>query len=147
MPSQGSKSPLLPPSKHHTFLRKSTGESTLLKTTRASVPVEVRTSQSTNSLSLRNNEFLNDESNLPDGNSGEFINHPEDEDDIFDDDKTPEEKGAADLRASKRRKYDPNPSIGENNSSFLSGAGSSVTSSPSLERAIKKKKVQLDSPD
>ena len=111
------------------------------------MPVEVRTSQSTNSLSLRNNEFLNDESNLPDGNSGEFINHPEDEDDIFDDDKTPEEKGAADLRASKRRKYDPNPSIGENNSSFLSGAGSSVTSSPSLERAIKKKKVQLDSPD
>ena len=147
MSSQGSTSPLVPPSKPHTFLPKSTGESPFLKTTRASVPVEVRTSQSTNSLSLRNNEFLNDESNLPDGNSGEFINHPEDEDDIFDDDKTPEEKGAADLRASKRRKYDPNPSIGENNSSFLSGAGSSVTSSPSLERAIKKKKVQLDSPD
>ena len=45
------------------------------------------------------------------------------------------------------RGYDPNSSIDENNSSFLSGVGSSVSSTPSLERAIKKKKVQSDSPD
>ena len=138
---QGSKSPLAPHSNPHKFLRKSTGESSLLKTTRAVVPVEVRTSQSTNSLSPRSNEFLNDESDLPGEDSREFVNHPEDEDDIFDDDKI------ADLRASKRRGYDRNSSIDENNSSFLSGVGSSVSSTPSLERAIKKKKVQLDSPD
>ena len=46
MPSQGSKRPLAPPFEPHTFLRKSTGESPLPKTTRAFVPVEVRTSQS-----------------------------------------------------------------------------------------------------
>ena len=43
--------------------------------------------------------------------------------------------------------YNPNLSIDENNSSFLSRVGSSVSSTPSLERAIKKKKVQSDSPD
>ena len=121
MPSQSSKSPLVPPSKPHTFLRKSTDESPS-KTTSTSVPVEVRTSQSTNSLSLRSKEFHIDESDLPCEDSREFVNHPEDEDEIFDDDKTPEEKAAADLCASKRRRYDPNPSIDENNSSFLSGA-------------------------
>ena len=88
MPSQSNKSPLVPPSRPHAFLRKGTGESPLLKTTRAFVPVEVRTSQSTNSLSLRNNEILTDE------NSREFVNPPEHEDDIFDE-KTPEEKAAA----------------------------------------------------
>ena len=56
-------------------------------------------------------------------------------------------KAAAELRASKRRGSDPNSSIDENNSNFLSGAGSSVSSTPSLERSIKKKKVQSDSPD
>ena len=100
------------------------------------MPVEVRTAQSTNSLSLRNNEFHNDESDLLGENSREFVNHPDDE-----------EKAAADFRASKRRRYDPNSSIDENNLSFLTGAGSSVTSTPSLDRAIKKKKVQSDSPD
>ena len=40
------------------------------------------------------------------------------------------------------RGYDPNSSIDENNSSFLSGVGSSVSSTPSLDRA-----VQSDSPD
>ena len=147
MPSQGNKSPLVPPSKPHTFLRKSTGESPLLKTTRTSVPVEVRTSQSTNSLSPRSNESNNDESDPPCEDSREFVHHPEDEDDIFDDDKSPEEKAAADLRASRRRGYDPNSLIDENSSSFLSGAGSSVTSTPSLERSIIKKKVRSDSPD
>ena len=147
MPSQGSKSLLAPSSKPHTFLHKSTGESPLLKTTRGFVPVEVRTSQSTNLLSPRSNVSINDESDLPGDDSWEFVNHSEDEDDIFDDDKTPEEKAAADLRASRRRGYDPNSSIDEINLSFLSGARSSITSTPSLERAIKKKKVQLDSPD
>ena len=90
---------------------------------------------------------INDESDLPGDDSWEFVDHSEDEDDIFDDDKTPEEKAAADLRASRRRGYDPNSSIDEINLSFLSGARSSITSTPSLERAIKKKKVQLDSPD
>ena len=89
MPSQGSKSPLAPPSKPHTFLRKSTGESPLLKTTRDFVSVEVRTSQSTNSLSPRSNESLNDESDLPGEDSRKFVNHPDDEDDILDDDKSP----------------------------------------------------------
>ena len=140
MPSQALY--VVPPSKPYTFLRKSTGESPFLKTTRAFVPVEVRTSQSTNSLGLQN-----DESDLPDEHSREFVNHPEDEDDIIDDDKSPEEKAAADLRASKRRRYDPNSSIDESNSSFLLGAGSSVTSTSSLERSFKKKKVQSDSPD
>ena len=100
------------------------------------MPVEVRTSQSTNLLRSWSNEFLNDESDLPDENSRELVNPPE-EDDIFYDDKNPGEKAAADLRASKRR--DPNSSINENNSSFLSGAGSSVSSTPLLETAIKKK--------
>ena len=104
------------------------------------MPVEVRTSQSTN-------ESNNDESDLPGEDSREFVNYPEDGDDIFDDDKSPEEKAAADLRASRRRGYDPNSSLDENNSSFLSGVGSSVSSTPSLERAIKKKKVQSDSLD
>ena len=108
MPSQGSKSPLAPPSKPHTFLRKRTGESPLLKTTRAFVPVVVRTSQYTNSMSPRSNDILNDESGLPGEGSREFVNHLEDEDDIFDDDKSPEEKAAADLRVSKRRGYDRN---------------------------------------
>ena len=142
MPSQGSKSPLAPSAKTHSFLRESTDESSLIKTTRTSVPVEVRTSQSTNSLSSRSNESNHNESDLPGDESREFVNHPEDEDDIFDDDKSPEEKAAADLRANRRRGYDPNSSLDGNNSSFLSGVGSSVSSTPSLERAIKKMKVQ-----
>ena len=111
------------------------------------MPLEVRTSQSTNSLSPRSNELLNDESDLPGEDSRESVNHPKDEGDIFNDDKTPEEKAAAELCANQRRRYYPNPSIDENNSSFLSGVGSSVSSTPSLERAVKKKKVQLDSRD
>ena len=93
------------------------------------MPSEVRTSQSTNSLSPRSNES----------------NHPEEDNVISDDDKTPEEKAAADLRATRRRGYDPNSSLDENNTSFLSGVGSSFSSTPSLERAIKKKKIQSDS--
>ena len=81
------------------------------KTTRTSVPVEARTSQSTNSLSPRSNES----------------NHPEEDDVISDDDKTPEERAAADLRANRRGGYDPNSSLDENNTSFLSGSGSSVS--------------------
>ena len=69
MPSQGSKSPLAPSSKTHTFLRKSIGESPLIKTTRTSVPVKVRTSQYTN-------ESNNDESDLPGEDSREFVIHP-----------------------------------------------------------------------
>ena len=38
------------------------------------MPVEVRTSQSTNSLGLRSNEFLNDESDLRGEDSREFVN-------------------------------------------------------------------------
>ena len=111
------------------------------------MPVEQRTSQSTNSLSLRSNEFLNDESDLPGEDSWEFVTHSEDEDDIFDDDKIPEEKAAAHLRASKRRGYDSNSSIDENDSNFLSGAESFVSSTPSIKRSVKKKKVQSDFPD
>ena len=93
------------------------------------MPSEVRTSQSTNSLSPRSNES----------------NHPEEDDVISDDDKTPEEIASAELCANRRRGYDPNPSLDKNNTSFLSGVGSSVSSTLSLERAIKKKKVQSDS--
>ena len=93
------------------------------------MPSKVRTSQSTKSLSPRYNES----------------NHPEEDDVISDDDKTPEEIASAELRANRRRGYDPNSSLDENNSSFLSGVGSSVSSTPSLERAIKKKKVQSES--
>ena len=93
-------------------------------------------------MSSRSNESNHNESDLPGDESREFVNHPEDEDDIFDDDKSPEEKAAADLRANRRRGYDPNSSLDGNNSSFLSGVGSSVSSTPSLERAIKKMKVQ-----
>ena len=145
MPSQCCKSPLVSPSKPHTFLRKSTGESPLIKTTRTSVPVEVRTSQSTNSLSPRSNESNNNESDLPGEDSREFVNHPEDEDGIIYDHKSPEEKATADLRATRREGYDPNPSLDENNTSFLSGVGSSVSFTRSLERTIKKKKVPSDS--
>ena len=116
MPSQSSKIPQAPSTKSHSFLRESTDESPLIKTTRTSVPVELRTSQFTNSLSPRSSES----------------NHPE-EDDIFDDGKTPEERAAADLRANRRRGYDPNSSLDENNTSSLSGVGSSVSSTPSLE--------------
>ena len=73
------------------------------------MPSEVRTSQSTNSLNPRYNES----------------NHPEEDDVIFDDDKTPEEIASAELRANRRRGYDPNSSLDENNTSFLSGVGSS----------------------
>ena len=72
------------------------------------MPVKVRTSQSTN-------ESNNDESDLPGEDSREFVIRPEDEDDIFDEDKFPEEKAAADLRASRSRGYDPNSSLDENN--------------------------------
>ena len=145
MPSQSSKSPLAPSTKTHSFLRKSTGESPLIKTTRTSVPFELRTSQSTNSLSPRSNESNNNKSDLPCEDSREFFNHPEEDDDISEDDKSPEEKAAADLCATRRRGYNPNSSLDENNTSFLSGVGSSESSTPSHERAINKKKVQSDS--
>ena len=64
MPSQSSKSPLAPSTKSHTFPRKSTGESPLIKITRTSVSVEVRTSQFTNWLTPRSNESNDDESDL-----------------------------------------------------------------------------------
>ena len=127
MPSS-SKSPQALSTKSHLFLRKSTDESPS-KTTSTSVPSEVRISQSTNSLSPRSNES----------------NHPEEDDVISDDEKTPEEIAAAELRANRRRGYDPNSSLDENNTSFLSGVGSSVSSTPSLERAIKKKKIHSES--
>ena len=73
MPSQSSKSPQAPSTKLHSFLHKSTDESPSFKTASTSVPSEVRTSQSTNLLSPRSNEF----------------NHPEEDDVISDDDKTP----------------------------------------------------------
>ena len=72
MPSS-SKSPQAPSTKTHSFLRKSTDESPSFKTTSTSVPSEVRTSQSTNSLSPRSKES----------------NHPEEDDVISDDEKTP----------------------------------------------------------
>ena len=71
MPSQSSKSPLAPSTKTHSFSRKSTDESPSIKTTSTSVPSEVMTSQSTNSLSPRSNES----------------NHPEEDDVISDDEK------------------------------------------------------------
>ena len=104
--------------KSHSFLRKSTDESPS-KATSTSVPSEVRTSQSTNSVQRV--------------------------DVISDDEKPPEEIASAELRANRRRGYDPNSSLDENYTSFLSGLGSSVSSTPSLERTIKKKKVQSES--
>ena len=127
MPSS-SKSPQAPSTKTHSFLRKSTDESPS-ETTSTSVPSEVRTSQSTNSFSPRSNES----------------NHPEEDEVISDDEKKTEEVAAAELCASRRRGYDPNSSLDDNNTSLLSGVGSSVSSTPSLERAIKKKKVQSES--
>ena len=90
------------------------------------MPSEVRTSQSTTSLNPRYNES----------------NHPEEDDVISDDEKNPEEIASAELRANWRRGYAPSSSLDENNTSFISGVGSSVSSTPSLERTIKKKKVQ-----
>ena len=72
------------------------------------------TSQSINLLSLWNNEFHNDESDFLDENSREFVHPPENDEDIFDDEKNPEEKAAADLRADKRRGYDPDSLIDDN---------------------------------
>ena len=115
--TSSSKSPQAPPTKSHSFLRKSTDDSPSFKTTSTSVP------RSTTSLSPRYNES----------------NHPEEDDVISDDEKTPEEIAAAELRANQRRGYDPNSSLDETNTSFLSGVGSFVSSTPSLERAIKKK--------
>ena len=118
MPSS-SKSPQALSTKSHSFLRKSTDESPS-KTTSPSVPSEVRTSQSTTSLNPRYNESYN----------------PEEDDVISDEEKTPEEMAAAELRANRRRGYDPNSSLDGNNTSFLSGVGSSVSSTPSLERDL-----------
>ena len=70
MPSS-SKSPQAPSTKTHSFLRKSTDESPSFKIISTSVPSEVRTSQSTNSLSPRSNEST----------------HPEEDDVISDDEK------------------------------------------------------------
>ena len=126
MPSS-SKCPQAPST--HSFLRKSTDDSPSFKTTSTLVPSEVRTSQSTNSLSPRSNES----------------NYYEEDDVISDDEKTPEEIAAAELRANRRRGYDLNSSLDENNTSFLSGVGSSISSTPSLGRAIKKKKIQSES--
>ena len=109
MPSQSSKSPQTPSTKTQSFFRKSTDESPSFKTTSTSVPSEVRTSQSTNSLSPRSSES----------------NHPEEDDVISDDEKNPEVRAAAELRANRRRGYDPNSSLDENSTSFLSGVGSS----------------------
>ena len=89
----------------------------------------MRTSQSAGSLNPRYNEST----------------HPEEDDVISDDESPPEEIAAAELRANKRRGYDPNSSLDETNTSFLSGIGSSVSSTPSLERAIKKKKIHSES--
>ena len=86
MPSS-SKSPQAPSPKSHSFLRRSTDESPS-KTNSPSVPSEVRTSQSTTSLSPRYNES----------------NHPEEDDVISDDEKTPEEIAAAELRANHSMK-------------------------------------------
>ena len=93
MPSS-SKSPQALPTKSHSFLRKSTDASPS-RTTSPSVPSEARTSQSTVSLNPRYNES----------------NHPEEDDD----EKTPEEMAAAELRANRRSGYDPNSSLDENN--------------------------------
>ena len=93
MPSS-SYSPQALSTKSHSFLRKSTDESPS-KTTSTSVLSEVRTSQSTNSLKPRYNEF----------------NHREEDDVISDDEKTSEEIAAAELRANRRRGYDPNSSL------------------------------------
>ena len=124
-----SKSPQATSTKTHSFLRKSTDESPSFKTTSTSVPSEVRTSQSTDSLSPRSNES----------------NHPEEDDVISDDEKTPEEIAAAELRANRCRGYDPNSSIDEHNTSFLSGVGSSVSSTPPLERGrSSRKKIQSE---
>ena len=60
----------------------------------------------------------------------------EEDDVISDDEKSPEEIAAAELRANRRRGYDPNSSLDGNNTSFLSGVGSSVSSTPSLERDL-----------
>ena len=109
MPSN-SKSPQALSTKSHTFLRKSTDESPS-RTTSPSVPSEVRTSQSTGSSNPRYDES----------------NHREEDDVISDDEKIPEEIVAAELRANRRRGYDPNSSLDENNTSFLSGVGSSVS--------------------
>ena len=100
-----SKSPQALSTKSHSFLRKSTDESLSFKTSSTSVPCEVRTSQSTTSLNPRYNES----------------NYPEEDDVNSDDEKTPEEIAAAELRANRRRGYEPNSSLDENNTSFLSG--------------------------
>ena len=86
MPSS-SKSPQALSTKSHSFLRKSIDASPS-RTTSPSVPSEVRTSQSTISLNPRYNES----------------NHPEEDDVISDDEKTPEEIAAAELRANHSMK-------------------------------------------
>ena len=111
MPSS-SKSHQALSTKSHSFLRKSKDASPSI-TTSPSVPSEVRTSQSTISLNPRYDES----------------NHPEEDDVISDDEKPPEAIAAAELRASRCRGYDPNSSLDENNTSFLSGVGSSVSDS------------------
>ena len=63
-------------------------------------------------------------------------NHPDEDDVISYDEKTPEEITAAELRANRRRGYDPIHHSMQNITSFLSGVGSSVSSTPSLEREL-----------
>ena len=125
------------------------------KTARTSVPVQVKTSQSTNSLSLRNNQFQHDGSDFPDENSREFVDPPEDEEDIFwgkqkkkkKEEKKPEKKQPLNFALIKAGGSDPDLSIDDNNSSFFYGAGSFVSSTPLTREIHQKKKRQSDSPD
>ena len=87
MPSSR-KSPQALSTKSHSFLRQST-DSSPSTTTSPSVPSEVRTSQSNGLSNPR---------------------YDEEDDVISDDERTPEEIAAAELRANKRRGYDPNAS-------------------------------------
>ena len=137
MPLRGSKSPLAPSSKPHTFLHNSTGESPLIKTTRACVPVEP-SEQRVSWQRIWSSRWRFTGIRQSSWGWGQYLRWRQ----IL-----RRESSRWSSRQSAQGGYDPNSSIDENNSSFLSGVGSSVSSTPSHEKAIRKKKVQSDSPD
>ena len=140
MPSRGNKNSLVQPSKRADISPSS------IKTVRTPETIGVATSQSTNSLGLSEQRGIQWRIKSPRRNLTGICPSPTGGGRL-DDERTPKEKAAAELRAIKRKEWDPDASTNDNNLSFISRAGSIVSSTPSLERSIMKKKVQSDSPD
>ena len=95
----------------------------------------------------QDNDQFNDGSESPDKTSTDFVPPSEEEEGIYDDDLSPEERAIAEFCAIERKGWNSNTSVDDNLVSSNSRAGSVVSFTPSHERSIKRKKVQLNSPE